>query len=391
MKRILYITVLLCVSFLNAQNQIFKINANEPFYADVKKLINSDDKKIKIKFSSLDNGNCFVFNRLLHGNKTGKVLSYFKKYDVVVVRSEYDLSYYTFKEAFPKGGFYKTDTKKIIFGKEATLYAFDNDVLDIRLWVVSGTSEKHEFEKYLKNMGLLENIPKNSSVIAVNIMGVEFDISDFKSTDEKYYKSNLNDVLVSFKEQIDTIRVCRESIKTEEIPLSQIDSQYKLSLDLKVNYIYKMFNSSNEIKNEFQNATYTNKEGTIDLEFYDEPDAEGFTFRLTNRLLKQEFFGSHDGSKLKILKAKTFNAVKCFKLQEKILSQENGIKKTFIGYNHEFGLVFYEYNVKDFPNYKNPYTSNGLITKMIYLDKDLDKREFTSTIENGNFTFTLVK
>ncbi len=392
MKRILYIFILFCTCFLSAQNQSFSVSSRAIYAADETKLSNTDESKIKIKFSSLDNGNCFVFNRLLTGNKTGKVLSYFKQYGIVVVRSQNKLDYFTVNEAFPKGGFYKTNTKKIIFGKEATLYDFDNDVLKIQLWVSTGNSEKSEFELYLKNMGLLQNIPTDSSVLAVTIMGMEFDTTDFKVEDERNYKSNLNDVLVSFEEQKDSLNACIDANQTKEFLLSEIENKIKLNFDYKVNYKLKVFDYSDETMQEMDYSIYSDKDGTIDLQLFDEPISDdGITFRYTNTLLNQQIVGSHKGSKFKILLVETLNRNVCFKLKEKIVSKENGIINSFIGYNHEFGLLLIEKNIDDYPNYINKYFSNGLITKRTYLSKDLDKQEYTTTVENGTFTFTLEK
>ena len=47
------------------------------FLVDEIKSSNDDNRKIKLKFTSLDNGKYFVFNRLLHGNKTGKSIGLF--------------------------------------------------------------------------------------------------------------------------------------------------------------------------------------------------------------------------------------------------------------------------------------------------------------------------
>lgn len=391
MKRTLYLFLMFCTCFLSGQNQIFKINPEEIYVADEKKLSNTDESKIKIKFSSLDNGNCFVFNRLLDGNKTGKVLSYFKEYGVVVVRSQNKLSYFTFKEAFPKGGFYKTNTTKNIFGKEATLYDFDNDVLKIQLWVATGTSEKSEFELYLKNMGLLQYIPSNSSVLAVNIMGLEFDTTDFKVDNERSYKSNLNDILVTFRELKDSLNSCMKENQPEAISLSQIDNKIKLSLDCKINYKIKIWNYPRDTDKEFNRIMYSNNEGTIDLELYDEPDSEGVTFIYTNTILNQEIVGRHEGSKFKIFRAKEINRNACQHFKEKLIRTENGLTTTFYGYDHEFGILYYEKNVKDYPNFQNTFSSNGLITKKIFINKYLDKQEYTGTVEKGSFTFTLEK
>lgn len=392
MKRILHIFILFCTCFLSAQNQIFKAKVDRLlYYADEKKLANTDENKIKIKFSSLDNGNCFVFNRLLDGNKTGKVLSYFKEYGVVVVRSQNKLDYFTFNEAFPKGGFYKTNTTKNIFGKEATLYNFDNDVMNIQLWIVSGNSEKTEFEAYLNNMGLLQNIPTNSSISVVNIMGIEFDASDFKVENEGNYRSNLNDILVTFEETKDSLTTCYNANQPKKILLSEIEKKIKLNFDYKINYKVKVSDYSNETKQEIDFSIYSDKDGTIDLQIFDEPIDDGINFRYTNTLLNQQIVGSYEGSKFKILGVETLNRNACFNLKEKIVSKENGIINSFIGFEHEFGLLLLEENVGDYPNYKNRYFSNGLITKRTYLDKNLDKQEYTCTVENGAFTFTLEK
>ena len=65
----------------------------------------------------------------------------------------------------------------------------------------------------------------------------------------------------------------------------QIDNKIKLSLDCKINYKIKISNYSKDNDKEFNRIMYSNNEGTIDLDLYDEPDSEGITFRYVNTLL----------------------------------------------------------------------------------------------------------
>ena len=43
-------------------------------------------------------------------------------------------------------------------------------------------------------MGLFQNLPSNAAIIAVSIMGIEVELSQFKEDSYSNAKSNLNDI-----------------------------------------------------------------------------------------------------------------------------------------------------------------------------------------------------
>jgi hypothetical protein len=391
MKNIYSIFLLLSVSFFYSQTKEYKVSFDRLYLADESKSNNTNDSKIKLKFTSLDNGNYFVFNRLLYGNKTGKVLAYFKNYNTVVIRSQNKLSYLTFKEAFPKGGFYKTNISKPIFGQQAILYAFDNDVLDIKLWVAPGTRTDTGFEGYLNEMGLLQNLPKNNTIIAVSILGIELDMSNFKEETYKKFKSDLNDILVSFKEPKDSILTCLEENKQKEKPFSTNGEKIALSFDYKITSKISLEDSKGKILYDTNTLVYANKDNSVSLQIFDEPNSEGISFIYTNKKLGQMIEGTHNNDQLFMEKGKLIDFNNCFIMNEKIISKKSNITQSITGFEHEFKLFLMEKNNVDFPDFTNQITSNGFISKRITLSKDLEKQEYTSEIEFGTFKFNLEK
>ena len=387
MNKLFFGLFLFFSGFISAQNKIYTVSTKHLFLADESKISNTADSKIKLKFSSLDNGNYFVFNRLLYGNKTGKVLAYFKPFNAVVVRSQNKLSYFTFKEAFPKGGFYKTNTSKLMFGQQANLYSFDNDVIDVKLWVVPGVQSKSGFEGYLNEMGLLQNLPKNSTIIAVTILGVEFDISDFKVDEEKNYKSNLNDILVSFKEPKDSLMTCLRETKANEKALDISENKIALSFEYKITSKISAQDSKGKSIYETDILIYANKDNSITLQILDKSN----TFVYTNRKLGQIIEGTYENGKLTMTKGISFDTKDCLRLNEKVIGKSLKTTKLIAGYDHEFGLFLLEKNSVDFPEFQNQITSNGFLSKRVYLNKDLEKQEYTSEIELGTFKFNLEK
>ena len=391
MKKILSCFLFFCVSLFYSQNKGYSINVDHLYLADESKSNNSNDSKIKLKFTSLDNGNYFVFNRLQQGNKTGKVLAYFKTYNAVVIRSQNKLTYLTFKEAFPKGGFYKTNTSKPIFGQQATLYAFDNEVLDIKLWVAPGTRTNTGFEGYLNDMGLLENIPKNSAIVAVSILGIELDMHNFKEDSYSSAKSNLNDILVGFKEPKDSLISCLNTSSQNEKTLTANGEKIDLSFEYKITSKISQKDSKGKALYDTNTVVYANKDNSISLQIFDQPNSEGISFVYINKNLNQEIEGSYNEDQLFMEKGKVIDSQNCLVLNEKIISKKSNITQFIAGYEHEFGLFLIEKNTIDYPNFQNQTTSKGFMSKRIYLNKDLETQEYISEIELGNFKFNLVK
>lgn len=391
MKKILSFLLYFCFSLFYAQNKGYSLNVDRLYLADESKSNNNHDSKIKLKFTSLDNGNYFVFNRLLYGNKTGKVLAYFKNFNTVVIRSQNKLSYLTFKEAFPKGGFYKTNITKPIFGQHALLYAFDNDVIDIKLWVAPGNPTNTGFEGYLNEMGLLENLPKNSTIVAVSILGIELDMTNFKEDLYNSVKSNLEDVLISFKEPKEALLECINKNHQNEETLIANGEKIDLQFDYKITSKIYQKDSKGKVLYDTNTVVYANKDNSISLQLFDQPNSEGISFVYSNKNLNQEIEGSYNENQLFMMRGKLFDSQSCLILSEKLVSKKSNITQFMAGYEHEFGLFLIEKNVVDYPNFQNQTISKGFMSKRIYLNKDLEIQEYVSEIESGIFKFNLVK
>lgn len=391
MKKNLSFLLFLCFSIFYAQNKGYSIKVDRLYLADESKSDNNHESKIKLKFASLDNGNYFVFNRLLYGNKTGKVLAYFKNFNTVVIRSQNKLSYLTFKEAFPKGGFYKTNITKPIFGQHAFLYAFDNDVIDIKLWVAPGNPTNTGFEGYLNEMGLLENLPKNNTIVAVSILGIELDMTNFKEDSYSSVKSNLEDVLISFKEPKDALLECINKNHQNEETLIANGEKIDLQFDYKITSNISKKDSKGKVLYDTNTIVYANKDNSISLQLFDQPNSEGISFVYSNKNLNQEIEGSYNGGQLFMERGKILDSQSCLILNEKLVSKKSNITQFIAGYEHEFGLFLIEKNVVDFPNFQNQTISKGFMSKRIYLNKDLEIQEYVSEIESGIFKFNLLK
>ena len=391
MKKFLTCVLFFFISQLYSQNIGYSLNVDHLFLADESKSSNDDNRKIKLKFTSLDNGKYFVFNRLLHGNKTGKVLAYFKPFNTVVIRSQDHLTYLTFKEAFPKGGFYKTNITKPMFGQPATLYSFDNDVVDIQLWVGTGTRTESGFERYLNDMGLLQNLPANTAIFAVSIMGIEVELSQFKEDSYSNAKSNLNDILISFNEPKEALLECIKESHQNETPLSSNGEKIDLQFDYKITSKIYQKDSKGKVLYDTNTVVYANKDNSISLQLFDQPNSEGISFVYSNKNLNQEIEGSYNGDQLYMEKGKLLDSQSCLILNEKLVSKKSNITQFMAGYEHEFGLFLIEKNVVDYPNFQNQTISKGFMSKRIYLNKDLEIQEYVSEIESGIFKFNLVK
>jgi len=391
MKKILSCFLYFFISQFYAQNIGYSLNVDHLFLADESKSSNDDNRKIKLKFTSLDNGKYFVFNRLLHGNKTGKVLAYFKPFNTVVIRSQDHLTYLTFKEAFPKGGFYKTNITKPMFGQPATLYSFDNDVVDIQLWVGTGTRTGSGFERYLNDMGLLQNLPANATIIAVSIMGIEVELSQFKEDSYSNAKSNLNDILISFNEPKEALLDCIKESHQNETPLSSNGEKLDIVFEYKITSKISQSDSKGKLLYEANTTLYANKDNSVTLQIFDRPNSDGISFIYIDKNLNQEIEGSYDDKQLYMQRGKLVSSQNCIFLKEKLLSKKSNVSQFIAGYEHEFGLFLIEKNTIDYPNFKNITTSNGLTLKRTFLNKDLEIQEYSSEIERGAYKFNLQK
>ena len=90
-------------------------------------------------------------------------------------------------------------------------------------------------------------------------------------------------------------------------------------------------------------------------------------------------------------RGKLVSSQNCIFLKEKLLSKKSNVSQFIAGYEHEFGLFLTEKNTIDYPNFKNITTSNGMILKRTFLNKELEIQEYSSEIEKGTYKFNLQK
>lgn len=389
--------ILLVLYFLTSasfsQNVIFKIEDRDWEVSSKILLQNDENKKFKIKFSSLDNGNYFVINRLLYGNKAAKAMAYFKEFDLYVVREAFDLKYYTFKEAFPKGGFYKDGAFKTIFGQKAERYSLDNDVLDFKIWVTDGVPVEDKFVSYLKDMGLLRNIPNTKKIVALSMQGLELELSDLKTTlDKGKVASNLEDILVSFKEKEDAVRACLDSLpKIKDSSISEFDTKIATTFPYKITQDGVYIDRFDKKTQNFTSTSYSSEDGTLLLYVYPEVNKNGVNAQFFNYNLKKVYDCRLEGSQLTVLQSKTIRMSECDESQPKLLYTSNASSFYYDSSASKFNLVRYELDEKNYPKLTNWNFKNGFIKAYQTLDKYLNQQKVTRTLEKGTFTFQFSK
>lgn len=376
-----------------SQNVIFKVDDKNWEVSSKILLQNDENKKFKIKFSSLDDGKYFVINRLLYGNKTAKVMAYFKEFDVYVVREAFDLKYYTFKEAFPKGGFYKDGALKTIFGQKAERYSLDNDVLDFKIWITDGIQVEDKFVSYLKDMGLLRNIPNNKNIIALSIQGLELELSDLKiSTEKGRVASNLEDILVSFKEKEDAISDCLEA-------LPKINDSIILGFETKISksFFYKITQNGvyvdrfDKKTQNFTTTSYSSEDGTLQLHLFSKFNENGSNAQFYDYNLKKVYYCKFVDNEVTVLTSQTIKINECDANQLKLLSLSDNSNFYYKGSSSKFNLIKYELDEKNYPKFTNWNFKNGFIKSRHSLDKYLNQETVTRTLEKGTFTFNFSK
>ncbi|WP_298139647.1 hypothetical protein [Flavobacterium sp.] len=375
------------------QNVIFKVDDKDWEVSPKIVLQNDEDKKFKIKFSSLDNGKYFVINRLLYGNKTAKALAYFKEFDVYVVREAFDLKYYTFKEAFPKGGFYKDGTLKTIFGQKAERYSLDNDVLDIKIWITDGVQVANQFVDFLKNMGLLRNIPNNKKIVALSIHGLELELSDLKISNEKgRIALNLEDFLVTFKEKEDAIRNCLNALpKVNDSIIPEFENKTTKTFPYKITQNGQYFDYYYKKTENFTTTSYSSEDGTLQLFLFSKSNENGSNAQFFDYNLKKVYYCDLVDDHLKVLSSRTIRISECDENQLKLLSSSNNSNFYYEGSSSKFHLIKYELDEKNYPKLSNWNFKNGFIKSYTTLDKYLNQQTVTRTLEKGTFTFNFSK
>jgi len=389
------ILLLFCFIQFSAYSQtvIFRVDDKDWEVSPKILLQNDEKKKFKIKFSSLDDGKYFVINRLLYGNKKAKVMAYFKEFDVYVVREAFDLKYYTFKEAFPKGGFYKDGALKTIFGQKAERYSLDNDVLDFKIWITDGVQVEDKFVNYLNDMGLLRNIPKNKNIIALSIQGLELELSDLKITTEKgRTASNLEDILVSFKEKEDALNDCLKALpKTKDSIVSEFDTKVSKTFPYKITQNGTYTDRFEKKTQNFTTTFYSSDDGMLQLFVFEKSNENGVNAQFYDYGLKKVYYCAMSEDNLKVLSSKTTAFGECDVNQPKLLSTSNDSNFYYKGGSSKFNLVKYELDEKNYPKLTNWNFKNGFIKSYTTLDKYLNQQIVTNTLEKGTFTFNFSK
>jgi hypothetical protein len=390
--KILLLFYLICFSSYS-QNVTFKIEDRDWEVSPKIILQNDENKKFKIKFSSLDDGKYFVINRLLYGNRTAKAMAYFKEFDVYVVREAFDLKYYTFKEAFPKGGFYKDGALKTIFGQKAERYSLDNDVLDFKIWITDGLHVENKFVTYLKDMGLLRNIPNNKNIVALSIQGLELELSDLKITSEKgRIASNLEDFLVTFKEKEDAIRDCLKALpKVKDSIIPEFETKITKTFPYKITQNGQHFDYYYKKTENFSSTYYSSEDGLILLYLYPESNENGSNAQLCDYNLKKIYDCRFVDNTITVLNSKAIKIDECDNVQPKLLSSSNNSNFYYEGSSSKFNLIKYELDEKNYPKLSNWNFKNGLIKSYHSLDKNFNQVTVLHTLENGTFTFNFSK
>jgi hypothetical protein len=426
-------TILLFLYFftnsLNCQNLFFKLNDN--IYCKNYKDYSPRDLGFRISFSSLDNGKYLTINDLIRSNKDAKTMAYIKEFDVYVVKkASGELNYYNFKEAFPKGGFYKDGALKTIFGQKSERYTLDNDVLDFKIWVTKGVQEEHKFVDFLNKFGLLRNLPNNKKIIAFSILGMELDFTNLSEIlDNSLTSSMFRDFLDVFNERKDTI--CEDSILLikDSIYTKTITFPYKVEeISVHEEHQYK--------KKKVFNATfYSNLDGTLQLYIYSVFNNYNINAMLYDYNLMKVYECELIDNNVKIITTQQLYNNKCNLRQPKFISKVENYNSYFLGKENEFYLVKYQMDEKKYTNFTNKYdvsqsefqetlytpiryskgskmeflltkysfyrndypifanwnNKNGFIKNYMILDKDLNQVAVTRTLEKGTFTFNFTK
>lgn len=378
---------------LYGQNSVYKIKDIDDYYFSG--LVDNNQyegQKIKIRFASIDSGNYFIINKLLYQNITGKAMAYFKEFDLYVVRSQKDLSYYTFNEAFPKGGFYKDGLTKLYFGQLAERYSLDNDVLDMKLWVVNGQQTNNNLVKEFGAMGILKNIPTGKNIVAMSVRNIEFELNEYVENKEKgSAKSYLEDVLVSFRDKEDGENDCKTKLYTQDT-LSV--TNYPL-LGAK-SFKYKISSQTRGYKNHRQEAynyisnIYRNDDGSEILAIYHDEDSGDFHYFLYDNKNELVYELSLVDGKYGIKDVKKLKYDNCdvnFNLKK--LETGKPTKTFYYGKKGKFEIQQVEIDDKNYPEMKNINFPNGFLVRQVHLGQYLDKNTVEATIEKGSFNFNL--
>lgn len=390
--KILLLFCFICFSAFS-QNVLFKVDDKDWEVSSKIVMQNSKDKKFKIRFASLDNGNYFVINRLLYGNKIVKAMAYFKEFDVYVIREAFDLKYYTFKEAFPKGGFYRDGALKTIFDQKAERYSLDNDVLDFKIWIADGIQEPSEFITFLSNMGLLRNIPKTKKIIALAIEGLELELNDFKISQESgRIASNLEDFLVTFKEREDALNDCLQALpKKKDTLFSELDAKFTKSFSYKITSKGTYINRYDKQTLNFTTTIYSSEDGNSQLFLFAEPNEKGINAKLYDYSKMKVYDCKLANDSLIVVEARELPKNECIETQFKLLSASDDSNFYFIGSQSKFNLIQYELDEKNYPTLTNRNFRNGFIKAYKALDNHLNQQTVTSVLEKGTFTFNFSK
>lgn len=387
------VLTLLLGHHLYSQASVYKIKDIDTYYVSSPLDNNQyEAQKIKIRFASIDNGNYFAINKLMYKNLTGKAMAYFREFDVYVVRSQNDLSYYTFNEAFPKGGFYKDGATKLYFGQPAERYSLDNDVLDIKLWVVNGPQADNNLVKEFKAMGILKNIPAGKNIVAMSIRNVEFELNEYvENTEKGGGKSHLEDILVSFREKDDAENECKKKLYTQDtLPLNKYPALAARSFKYKVTNHTRGFKSSNKEDYNITSTMYRNDDGLEMLWVYPNTETKDFSYYFydyKNGLVYDLSLADGKYNIKDVRKLKYNNCDANFNLKR--LETGKAEKTFYYGKKSKFELQKIEIDDKNYPEMKNIDAPNGFITKQIYLNHYLEKSLLEATMEKGTFNFNL--
>lgn len=382
---------------LKGQNTVFRVKNNYWSWEVSSKFESEEDpnKKFKIKFSKVNNGKYYVFNRLLYGNKSAKVLTYFKEFDVYVIREQYALKYLTFNEAFPKGGFYKDGNVKTIFGQKSERYSLDNDVLDFKIWIANGVQEPDNFVSFLNEVGILKNIPMNKKIIALSLQGLELDLSEIEMANEGKggIASYLEDVLVSFIDKEKLVKKCLDSLpEKKDFATKDFDQNTPKTFQYKITQNGTYEDGFYKKTKNFNAVIYSSSDGKSILHVTPESDEINYNATLIDYDLKKMTYCKLKDEKLTIISSEELiNTKECDLSALKFISKSENGNFYFSSKQSQFYLIKYEIDEKNFPLLTNWNLKNGFIKSYIAFDKDLNKQTVNRSLEAGTYTFNFIK
>ncbi len=369
-----------------AQVITYSIDTEKKRYFDEDRYSNKENLGFKIAFTSINNGEFFVFNRLGYDNKTATTMLYCAQYNLYITSNGRKLQYHTFMQAFPKGGFYKTNKTKLFRGKKVESYVLDNPVLKMQLWVADDIGANTNFINELKSLGILKNIPPNKKIVAFNIMGLEFEpdeiVSEKKET--RRIKRLLEAFLIKNHAYDKYIQNCQTNTLSNNIKVPLTTTTLKT--EATQTFIGQVIDKNdNKILLMDTGSTYVDTSNSITI--YQNRNSESLYG--SARINDVFFNGLMQKDSLYYQNVVTdFDCDTAFHYQ---LYKKEGNLYTYLFYNTEQFLIGKIVIDISYPTLKNKKYANGLVLEQYYINEDFEEIRIRKTIKKENHLFYLIK